>query len=181
MFLRLWPKYYRAIVLPKEHIVQWRWQEHSQKMNYDIQEKTFTQMQKFQWYTKTTLVCNPLPPHFFSFLSRTRILEMIFFIPLLFLNHLNMKSHEFSKTKERQKSVKNRSAMMTFLPDILLNERRTVVETFRSKSRVGAIFTHASINLTADAMNGVNQAPVSRWGDPPSKKCNPTCEMNQPW
>ena len=73
--------------------------------------------------------------------------------------------------------------MMTFLPDILLesNKRRTIVETFRSKSRVGAIFTHASINLAADVMNGVNQALVSRWGDPPSKKCNPTCEMNQPW
>ena len=48
-----------------------------------------------------TVVCNPLSPHFFSFLSRTWILERIFFIPVLFLNHFSMKSREFSKTRER--------------------------------------------------------------------------------
>ena len=107
------------------------------------------------------------------------------FIPLLFLNHLNMKSHECSKTKERQKLVKKKErdddVFARYFVRNLSNKRRTIVETFRSKSRVGAIFTHASINLAADVMNGVNQAIVSRWGDPPSKKCNPTCEMNQPW
>ena len=92
-----------------------------------------------------------------------------------------MKSHEFSKTKERQKSVKDDDVFAPYFVRNQSNKRRTIVETFRSKSRVGAIFTHASINLAADAMNGVNQAIVSRWGDPPSKKCNPTCEMNQPW
>ena len=56
----------------------------------------------------------------------SRIVGNDFFIPL---NHLNMKSHEFSKTKERQKSVKNRSAMMTFLPDILLENNQIKYET----------------------------------------------------
>ena len=96
-----------------------------------------------------------------------------------------MKSHECSKTKERQKLVKKKErdddVFARYFVRNLSNKRRTIVETFRSKSRVGAIFTHASINLAADVMNGVNQAIVSRWGDPPSKKCNPTCEMNQPW
>ena len=82
----------------------------------------------------------------------------------------------WSKKKERDDDVFARYFVRN-----LSNKRRTIVETFRSKSRVGAIFTDASINLAADVMNGVNQAIVSRWGDPPSKKCNPTCEMNQPW